>query len=69
MRKTLGTVAATAAAKPPVRAATPELPRLAAPSAPVETISLKAATNRLVEAARAEQAELFGRVPSVAAKG
>jgi 1-acyl-sn-glycerol-3-phosphate acyltransferase len=34
----------------------------------IETV-IEAATNRLVEAARAEQAELFGRVPSVAAKG
>jgi 1-acyl-sn-glycerol-3-phosphate acyltransferase len=33
-------------------------------------VSIEAATNRLVEAARAEQAQLFGRVPgSAAAKG
>jgi 1-acyl-sn-glycerol-3-phosphate acyltransferase len=32
-------------------------------------VSIEGATNRLVETARAEQAQLFGRVPSRAAKG
>jgi 1-acyl-sn-glycerol-3-phosphate acyltransferase len=30
--------------------------------------AIEAATNRIVAAARAEQAELFGRVPDVAVK-
>jgi 1-acyl-sn-glycerol-3-phosphate acyltransferase len=32
-------------------------------------VVIEDATNRLVEAAREEQAELFGRVPSAPAKG
>jgi hypothetical protein len=45
MRQNIGTV--TAAPKSAPRAATPELPRLTALAEPVETVSLKAATNRL----------------------